>query len=1437
MATTSFGPSPQVEQALHAELEALDTILDIDAKLSAIHEPHRVLECILQEGLKIIGGDRGEIWTYNAQFDELELACAQGALAECLPARRLANVGISGRAIRNKQPQMVPDIQEDQDYLKLCEQHPADTPYGAFLRGCRSTVQIPLLANGSVIGLFCATSPSINNFPESAMKLLAVLLQRATWVFRGAMSHDQSLTAAWQRAADIAAALGIGELLATGTPIIELRRLIGNASARKALEVTRGRIASLRLRDTEKERLWFAGTAGEGWTSELIQTIYRPDEPSAANQVLTTKERCIIPDTGTNSEVSFKRLFPWIRAHIAVPVFDRQEEVIGILSVNDDHPRDFSREELLSLEHIAQTTALVLEQVEFIRHISLHNLAHGLATPKNLAELCNKVLQEVCSSLPAIAGSLFIRDPQVGDYVLQATTGLASTPVGERIAYGVGEGLTGWIAEYKRALRLRDCTDHAELQRIAPTLYRKHKFAESVRETPQPARYLGVPLLAGNEVIGVMRVVCREGNQEFTETDEQWLCAAAGHIALAIERLWLQEERQQRLAELTLLSEISKKIAQSANRDEILRAILHEGLARLGCTSGHIRLRVEGSDRLHLYDTFGQSQGKSPAPVRRVGEGEGERGSGWVAQHKRPWHNDLYTRVCVPLMVDNHIFGTLTARKDNVPGFSLIQLHVLESLAAMAASAVRTSWLLEGLASTARAMIDVTSMEDLYKRLYAQIKRLMPADVFYVGLYNEIHQQWSFPYILHQDKRQSDAEFIEHVEGEDLRSVMLREKRPQRLLRCPKAHKKAQLDSSDRDQTPSPSVSLLLAPIVFPGDKVLGVLSVQSDVPKVYTSEHEHLLAMIASQASGAIQGAQQLQQARQFEKIRERINLAGATQDFQGLLQTVLENVRELLHCPDALIRLVDERNAQLILAASSGNNKLHPLTWPLEAGITGEAVTSRQTVWAQDVHKNERFQKWRDGDGGITDRNFLDSLEAMIAVPLIAQGKAIGLLAAYNKRDAFCEEDKLNLEEVANVATLPIRHAMLNAQARLLEEMTEHFQKLLKKSGDEEAMLHEALLYAQKLTGCRAGHISAFEDGTQWLVRKVEVGDYLHKLPKRQRSDIGITKRVLAQSHAQLVKGLQQDEDFKPYRAYLEATCPDTPSEMTELNNLLIVPLSLEDIPYGVLSLHEPERNDFTSVQMVMMDKLSQFIGTLLVQARKAQQLQQLARLAGLGELAGFVAHEINTPLGIILMKAELLRDETADAQQQKECQDIMHEAKRGGRIVDELLHYVRRQHTQDKGCDLNAALTNALELIGSLLYRQHIQTQYTPQRLPRLAIEESAVKQIFFNLARNAVDAMPRGGTLTVQTRLASTGKQVELQVSDTGEGIPAALHEQIFHPYFTTKVQGTGMGLSLCRTLAHKYGGDIMVDSTEGQGTTFIVTFPIEEPEGHDKDYSC
>jgi signal transduction histidine kinase len=246
-----------------------------------------------------------------------------------------------------------------------------------------------------------------------------------------------------------------------------------------------------------------------------------------------------------------------------------------------------------------------------------------------------------------------------------------------------------------------------------------------------------------------------------------------------------------------------------------------------------------------------------------------------------------------------------------------------------------------------------------------------------------------------------------------------------------------------------------------------------------------------------------------------------------------------------------------------------------------------------------------------------------------------------------------------------------------------------------------------------------------------------------------------------------------------------------------------------------------------MSLTDKLGNFIGALIAQNRASQERQRLAIRAELGDLAAFVAHEINTPLGIILMKAERLLTQTPDEQQRIKLQEVMNEAERGGRIVNELLADVGRRHGEGKACDINSAIEHALRLIESLLETQRIQPKYELQEVPIVAMEESKVKQIFFNLVRNAVDAMPRSGTLIVQTRLASDGNRVELRVRDTGSGIPEDLREKIFHPYFTTKEHGTGLGLSMCRMLAQEYGGDITVESEEGKGSTFVVTFPFKE----------
>jgi two-component system NtrC family sensor kinase len=225
--------------------------------------------------------------------------------------------------------------------------------------------------------------------------------------------------------------------------------------------------------------------------------------------------------------------------------------------------------------------------------------------------------------------------------------------------------------------------------------------------------------------------------------------------------------------------------------------------------------------------------------------------------------------------------------------------------------------------------------------------------------------------------------------------------------------------------------------------------------------------------------------------------------------------------------------------------------------------------------------------------------------------------------------------------------------------------------------------------------------------------------------------------------------------------------------------------------------------------------------------QQLLQSAKLAAIGELAASVAHEINNPLTVILgSSAVLLRKTQPDAASYAKLTNIITAANRAGKIVRDLLDFSRRREPQHEPIALNDLVRRALDITQARLASGavEVRTALDP-RLPLVTGDADQLTQVFVNLFTNAVDAMPGGGTLTVET--AAVGADaVSVRVSDTGTGMDAAQIGRIFEPFFTTKAEGkgTGLGLSVSLGIISKHGGNIEVDSEPGRGTTMRVRLP-------------
>ncbi len=251
-------------------------------------------------------------------------------------------------------------------------------------------------------------------------------------------------------------------------------------------------------------------------------------------------------------------------------------------------------------------------------------------------------------------------------------------------------------------------------------------------------------------------------------------------------------------------------------------------------------------------------------------------------------------------------------------------------------------------------------------------------------------------------------------------------------------------------------------------------------------------------------------------------------------------------------------------------------------------------------------------------------------------------------------------------------------------------------------------------------------------------------------------------------------------------------------------------------------------------LIDQLEENVAKLRLFQRELQETQdqliQSEKLASMGQLAAGVAHEINNPLGTVLLYADLMhRDLPEGDPRRQDLRLILDEARRCKGIVQALLNFARQNKVLAQVTDINrlcretAAEVEKLPLFAGV----QIALELDPA-LPEVHADPAQVRQVFLNLFNNAAEAMPGGGTITVSTRrVAAGGEGVEISIADTGCGIPDENLPKLFTPFFTTKPigKGTGLGLAISYGIVKMHRGSIDVQSKVGLGTTFIIRLPL------------
>jgi two-component system NtrC family sensor kinase len=226
--------------------------------------------------------------------------------------------------------------------------------------------------------------------------------------------------------------------------------------------------------------------------------------------------------------------------------------------------------------------------------------------------------------------------------------------------------------------------------------------------------------------------------------------------------------------------------------------------------------------------------------------------------------------------------------------------------------------------------------------------------------------------------------------------------------------------------------------------------------------------------------------------------------------------------------------------------------------------------------------------------------------------------------------------------------------------------------------------------------------------------------------------------------------------------------------------------------------------------------------------EALLQSEKLAAMGRLTSQVAHELNNPIYGIMNTLELLKTEIPPENKRRRILELsLSEIQRLSEMLRNMLSFSKPEEEKRRPVKIDELIEGILLVMEKQMKESNIQVEASfDSDIPEVMASTNQMRQVMLNILKNAKEAMPKGGTLTVRT--AREGNKILITTQDTGIGIPKEIRDKIFEAFFTTKqkVKGVGLGLSVCYGIIKDHGGEIKVESEEGKGTTFTISLPIE-----------
>ncbi len=1121
-----------------------------------------------------------------------------------------------------------------------------------------------------------------------------------------------------------------------------------------------------------------------------------------AGRVAQTGEPFIIQDyrKWAGRAEAFESEQPF-RAVVSAPVF-WQGQVTGVLHVLDyTEERTFTNYDLEVLNLFAHQAAIAIEnarlfqaerrriaELEAIRQASL-----GLVSSLNLNQVLESILRSAMSLVPeALISQVFLYTSKDGGELVFGTSLASNGVIGQPLGKPRPHGLTYTVARSGEIIVVPDMRTHP-------------LFEDAPKEWAGSA--IGIPLKIGERVVGVMDILFVEPRQVKDETLDA-LSLLADHAAMAIENARLFEQAAAERRHLRLLFDISREISTSLDPEEILKRATHLTCNALNGLSGAGYIYLPDEDRLRLCALYGLPAEAIEDLDRELDMRPGKGLAGWVAEHWQPLYladvtqderwiqapgvdDNARSAISSPILFGDQLLGVVTVLHRQPASFNEEQLVLLQAICQSLAPALSNA---RAYQEVQRRLAEITLIQSLTHVFSQQLEVQDLLDEVVKQLSQRLGYRQILIYLFEKDQLTLKASH-EKITGLKVFSpdegILDLVAHTGQLAFVPPAS-----PSTDKRKTAEATAIEIDVPIYI-GKTVVGVISVRGDALTPLTIQDSNLLQVLAGQISVALENATLYERVRKqtrdletivAQRTAELAELYSLSQEigyllsFQDLLRRLVRHLRRAIGCSLTAVYLITEERNYFIIETQR----------PFESSIEEQI----RAFCKKDLAEVEVISDERESFELILSEDYhrdappLINLSAIRQSPIMAGQQIVGvLLAADDGATALGAEQARLLTTFANQASSAVTrlYNILTEQQQQLERLVEHLPVGVLLLDEEFRILVANPLGREILQAMNNQPLPPDH-------RLTRLGAYeLQRLTER----------------GDLLSPIEIVVDEKERRYY-----------------------SAQIRPVGdrSASVHNP--------WVLMVSDITQ-------EKENLARLHSQDRLASVGQLAAGIAHDFNNIMATILVYTDLLMfDNSISPEGKDKLRVIQAQIQRASSLIRQILDFSRKSVIEHVTLDLLPMLKEFDKMLVRVLPETiHLELAYQPGAY-WVNGDPARLQQVFMNLALNARDAMPQGGTLrfelSIVSKLPSRAQPTPdatpkawicITVSDSGCGMSPEVLEHIFEPFYTTKPagRGTGLGLPQVYGIVTQHGGAIEVNSQNGQGTTFRIYLPAVEVE--------